>query len=76
MTSNHTLIGILIFAALIVGANVIMYFIARSWAGGGKSNWMTMFHDAISKPPENKSEQAMDELHRQVDELQRRKNDG
>jgi hypothetical protein len=71
MESGNAVIGALIFLALIVGANFAMYVIARNWAKGGDSPWMTAFKKGLSKPLENQSSKSMDELHKKMEELQK-----
>jgi len=73
MESSRIIIGALIFIVLIVGSNFVMFVIARNWAKGGDSRWMTAIKDSLSKPLESKSNQSMDELRKQVAELEKRK---
>ena len=75
MESDRVVIGALLFVLLIVLANFAMYIIARNWAKGGDSRWMSALKDSLSKPvkdsPVNKS---MDELRKQMEELEKKKN--
>ena len=75
MESDRAILGALLFIAIVIGSNVVMFVIARNWAKGGDSRWMSALKDSLSKPvtdsPANKS---MDELRKQVDELEKRKN--
>ena len=73
MESNRILIGALIFIVLIVGSNFVMFVIARNWAKGGDSRWMSALKDSLSKPLDNKANQSMDELRRQVAQLEKGK---
>lgn len=77
MESDRAILGALLFIAIVIGSNVVMFVIARNWAKGGDSRWMSALKDSLSKPvtdsPANKS---MDELRKQVDELEKRKNGG
>ncbi|HKG53144.1 MAG TPA: hypothetical protein VKB04_02705 [Anaerolineales bacterium] len=41
MESGNAATGLLIIILLIVGANFVMYAIARGWAKGGDSSWMS-----------------------------------
>ena len=41
MESGNDATGLLIIILLIVGANFVMYAIARGWAKGGDSSWMS-----------------------------------
>ena len=66
-------IGLLIIILLVVGANFVMYAIARGAARGGNSRWMSALKDSLGKPlntPENKS---MDELRKKMEELEKKK---
>jgi len=73
MESNRILIGALIFIVLVVGSNFVMFVIARNWAKGGDSRWMSAIKDSLSKPLESQSNQSMDELRKQVAELEKGK---
>ena len=73
MESQHVFIAALLFILLIVGANFVMYAIARGWAKGGDSRWMSALRDSLSKPMQGSSSKSMDELRKQVEELKRRK---
>ena len=70
MESNRIIIGALLFIALVVGSNALMVFIARNWAQGGDSRWMSALKDSLSKPMESKSNRSMEELRKQVEELE------
>ena len=70
MDSGNAVIGALIFIGLIVGANFVMYAIARGAARGGGSNWMNALKQGLSKPLDSQSNKSMDELHRKMEELQ------
>jgi len=73
--SNKLAIAALLFILLIIGINFAMYAIARGAAKGGDSRWMSALKDSLGKPvkdsPANKS---MDELRKQVEELEKKKN--
>ena len=73
MESGSAVIGALIFIALILGANLVMYGIARGWAKGGDSRWMSALKDGLSKPLENQRSKDMDELRQKMEELQKNK---
>lgn len=75
MESNRILIGALIFIVLVVGSNFVMFVIARNWAKGGDSRWMSALRDTLSKPLDNKANQSMDELRQQVAQLEKQKKD-
>jgi len=73
MESNRIAIAALLFIVLIIGSNFVIYFIARSWAKGGDSRWMSALRKSLSKPMESSSNKSMDELRKQVEELKREK---
>lgn len=69
MESRTAVIGALIFILLIVGANFVMYAIARGAAKGGGSRWMSALKQGLSKPLDSQANKSMDELRQKVDEL-------
>ncbi len=71
MDSGNAAIGALIFVALIVGANLVMYGIARGWARGGDSKWMSALKQGLSKPLESQANKSMEELRQKMQELQK-----
>jgi hypothetical protein len=71
MDSDKAIIGALIFVALIVGANLIMYAVARGWAKSGGSDWMSAFKQGLSKPLDNEANRSIDELHQKIEALQK-----
>jgi hypothetical protein len=75
MHLDSAAIGLLIIILLIVGANFVMYAIARSATRGGNSRWMSALKDSLSKPTNTPANQAMDELRKRVEELKKEKNE-
>lgn len=76
MESENAVIGALIFVALIIGANFVMYGIARGWAKNGDSQWMSALKKGLSKPLDSQANKSMDELRLKMEELQKNaKND-
>jgi hypothetical protein len=73
MESNKLAIAALLFIILIVGINFVMYAIARGAAKGGDSRWMSAIRDSLSKPMEGSSSKSMDELRKQVEDLESKK---
>jgi hypothetical protein len=73
MESDSALIAALIFILLIIGANFVMYAIARGAAKGGDSRWMSALRDSLNKPLEGSSNKSMDELRKQIEELEKNK---
>jgi hypothetical protein len=74
MESDRVIIAALLFILFIVGANFVMYAIARGMAKGGDSRWMSALRDSLSKPLDSSSNKSMDELRRQVEGLEKGKN--
>ena len=72
MELNGAAIGLLIIILLVVGANFVMYAIARGATRGGNSHWMSALKDSLSKPMNTPASKSMDELRRQVEELQKK----
>ena len=69
MESSRTVIAALLFIVVIVGINYAMFIVARTWAKGGDSRWMSAFRDALSKPTESSASKSMDELRSKMKEL-------
>jgi len=76
MESDSALIAGLIFILLIIGANFVMYAIARGAAKGGDSHWMSALRNSLNKPLEGSSNKAMDELRKQMEDLEKNKHAG
>ena len=74
MESDRILVGAIIFILLIVGSNFIMYGLARGWAKSGNSRWMSALRDSLSKPMQSSTNKSMDELRKQLEELEKKKN--
>ena len=75
MELNSPAIGLLIILLLIVGANFMMYAIARGATRGGNSRWMSSLKDSLSKPMNTPANKSMDELREKVEELERKKDE-
>ena len=75
MELDSAAIGLLIIILLIVGANFMMYAIARGATKGGSSQWMSSLKDSLSKPMNTSTNKSMDELRKKVEELQKKKQD-
>ena len=73
MDSNKLAIAALLFIVLIISSNFVIYVIARSWAKSGDSRWMSAIRDSLSQPMESSSNKSMEELHKQVAELENKK---
>jgi hypothetical protein len=72
LESNQAAIGLLIIILLIVGANFVMYAIARGATRGGNSRWMSALKDSLSKPMNSQANKSMDELRKRVEELEKK----
>ena len=72
MELDSPAIGLLIIILLIVGANFVMYAIARGATKGGNSRWMSSLKDSLSKPMNTPANKSMDELRKRVEELEQK----
>lgn len=75
MELNSAAIGLLIIILLIVGANLVMYAIARGATRGGNSRWLSALKDSLSKPIDSPASKSMDELRKRVEELESKNKD-
>jgi hypothetical protein len=73
MQLDSPAIGLLIIILLIVGANFMMYAIARGATKGGSSQWMSSLKDSLHKPMDTPANKSMDELRKKVEELEKKK---
>ena len=73
MESNKIAIAALLFIVLIVGINFAMYSIARGAAKGSDSRWMGALKDSLNKPMDSSANKSMDELRKQIEELESKK---
>lgn len=67
MNPEQAVLGALIFLALVVGSNLVMFAIVRG-ASRGDARWLGNLFKGLVRPPGQKTE-AMDELHRRVKKL-------
>ena len=75
METNRVILGALLFILIVLGSNFIMFIIARSWAKGGDSPWMSALKKSLSKPvTDSSANKSMDELRRRMEELEKPKN--
>jgi len=72
MEVDSPAIGLLIILLLIVGANFVMYAIARGATRGGNSRWMSSLKDSLSKPMNTPANKSMEELRKRVEELEKK----
>jgi hypothetical protein len=73
MEVDSPALGLLLIILLILGANFVMYAIARGAARGGNSRWMSSLKDSLSKPMNTPASKSMDELRKRVEELEQKK---
>ena len=71
MLSENVLAGALIFLLMIVGANFIMYAIARGWSKGGDVRWIDALKQGLTRPLDSQRNRDADELRRKVESLQK-----
>ena len=71
MESGNAAVGALLLIVLIVGANIVMYGVARGWAKSGDSKWMSALKQGLSKPMESQANKEMEELRQKMQELQK-----
>jgi len=72
MESNKIAIAAVLFIVVIVAINFALYGIARG-ATKGDSRWMSALRNSLSKPMENPTNKSMDELRKQIEELESKK---
>jgi hypothetical protein len=75
MEFDSPAIGLLIIILLVVGANFVMYALARGAARGGNSRWISSLKDSLSKPMNTPANKSMDELRKKIEELEKKKPD-
>ena len=73
MDLDSPAIGLLIIILLVIGANFVMYEIARNAARGGNSRWMSALKDSLGKPLNTPANKSMDELRKKMEELEKKK---
>ena len=73
MQLDSPAIGLLIIILLVLGANFVMYAIARGATRGGNSRWMSSLKDSLSKPMNTPANKSMDELRKKMEELEKQK---
>ncbi|HKI55466.1 MAG TPA: hypothetical protein VJ987_15175 [Anaerolineales bacterium] len=76
MESNRLIIAALLFIIAIIGINFALFIIARTWAKGGDSRWMSALRDSLSKPTESSANKSMDELRDKMKTLEENKKEG
>lgn len=72
MISDNPIAGAAILIVLILGANFIMYAIARGWArNGGNAHWIDALKQGLTKPMDSRHNKSMEELRQQMEKLQK-----
>ena len=72
MISDSPIAGAVIFILMILGANFIMYAIARGWArNGGSARWIDALKQGLTKPMDSQRNKSMEELRQQMEKLQK-----
>jgi hypothetical protein len=72
MISDNAIAGAVIFILMILGANFLMYAIARGWAkGGGNARWIDALKQGLTKPMESDRNKSMEELRQQMENLEK-----
>jgi len=69
MDTNRVTIAALLFIVAVIAINFAMVIVARTWAKGSDSRWMSAIRDALSKPTESSANRSMDELRQKMEEL-------
>lgn len=69
METNKALIGALIFILMVVGANFVMYAIARGAARSNQKSFLETLSQSLNASPKKKDE-SLDELRRKIQELE------
>ncbi len=76
MESNRVIIAALLFIVVIIFINFALFVIARNWAQGGDSRWMSAIRDSLNKSTQSSSSKSMDELRQKMEELQGKDKEG
>jgi hypothetical protein len=72
MFSDNAFVGALILVIMIVGANFLMYAIARGWArNGGNTRWIDALKQGMTKPLESDRNKSMEELRNEMEKLEK-----
>lgn len=65
--------GFVIILLLIIGGNFVMYGIVRGATRGRNSRWLSALKDSLSKARNTPTDRSMEELHKRVEELEKKK---
>ena len=72
MESNKAVIGALLFILLVIGANFIMYAIARGAAKSDQKSFLETISQSLNTST-RKKDNSMDELRQKMEELEKNK---
>ena len=72
MESNKAVIGAILFIVLVIGANFVMYAIARGWAKSNQKSFLETMSQVLNTS-NRKKDNSMDELRQKMEELNRGK---
>jgi len=70
MEENKAVIGALLFIALVIGANFVMYAIARGAANSKQKGFWETISKSMNTSTKTKNDD-MDELHKKMEELKK-----
>lgn len=73
MESDRALLAIAAILLLVVISNAVVFAFVRGMARGGESGWMSALKNSFRKPGSSPSDKSMDELRKQVEELEEKK---
>ena len=71
MISDNAIAGAAIFILMILGANFLMYAIARGWAKSGDVRWIDALKQGLTKPMESQRNKSMEELREKMEKLEK-----
>ena len=72
METNKAVIGALLFIILVIGANFVMYAIARGAARSNQKSFLETISKSLNTSTQKK-DNSMDELRQKVEELEKGK---
>lgn len=72
MEANKAVIGALLFIILVIGANFVMYAIARGWAKSNQKSFLETLGKSLNTSTQKKDD-SMDELRQKMEELKKDK---
>jgi uncharacterized protein HemX len=71
MEANKAVIGALLFIILVIGANFIMYAIARGAAKSDQKSFLETISKSMNTSTQKKDD-SMDELRKKIEELEKK----